>query len=124
LQKQPARGIGIHDLPQFYSYVTDKIHQISIKCKFEKLSSEFLMEDWVLKNLQLDLGPLDTYSWISALSNWSEADPEDRNIYQNMRAILDKKYKLDFEFSERDITFFMTVNETHCECLITKGKWH
>jgi len=73
---------------------------------FEKLSSEFLMEDWVLKNLQLDLGPLDTYSWISALSNWSEADPEDRNIYQNMRAILDKKYKLDFEFSERDITFF------------------
>jgi len=73
---------------------------------FEKLSSEFLMEDWVLKNLQLDLGPLDTYSWISALSNWSEADPEDRNIYQNMRAILDKKYKQDFEFSERDITFF------------------
>ena len=62
--------------------------------------------DGVLETLILDLGPLDTYSWISALSNWSNADPEDRNIYQNMRAILDKKYKLDFEFSERDITFF------------------
>jgi len=67
---------------------------------------DFKSLDRVLVSLELDLGPLDTYSWVSALSNWSNADPEDRNIYQNMRSILDKKYKLDFEFSERDITFF------------------
>ena len=62
--------------------------------------------DAVLRELIIDLGPLDTYSWVSALSNWTAADPENRNIYQNMRSILGAKYKLDFEFSERDITFF------------------
>jgi hypothetical protein len=33
LQKQPARGKGIHDLPQFYSYIFENIHQIFVKCK-------------------------------------------------------------------------------------------
>ena len=88
---------------------------------FQKLSSEFQKQDSVLTKLQLDLGPLD-YSWGSALLNWSEADPEDRNIYQNMRAILDKKYKLDFEFSERDITFFEDGERNTLRVSYNKGQ--
>ena len=69
------------------------------------------LQESVLTSLTLDLGPLDSYDWLSALK-WRDADPENRNIFQNIRSILGKKYKLDFEFSERDITFF-EIGETN-----------
>ena len=86
-------------------YFTKCYGMDNIKFRGEfRTSSEFKKP--VLNLLILDMGPLDAYSWASFLMNWREADPESANVYENMRTILDKKYSLDFEFSERDVTFF------------------
>jgi len=39
LQKQPARGKGIHDLPQFYIYMTEIIQQIFKNANWEAMTT-------------------------------------------------------------------------------------
>jgi hypothetical protein len=52
----------------------------------------------------MDLGILESLYWYDYIS--STEDAESGNIYASMRKNLDTKYKLEYEFTDRDVAFF------------------
>lgn len=74
----------------------------------------------VITMVALDLGQVNSMTWYDFVIN--NADPEDGNIYGSMRITLDAKYKLDYEFSDRDLQRFNNGEKNALMVVYEKGK--
>ena len=78
--------------------------------------SKFVAGEWfeILTTLYIDMGPIVSDGYLSDLS--ISKDTESGNIFTKMRNILDSKYSVDFQFSDRDRQLF---NEGEKNVLLT-----
>ena len=69
------------------------------------------------------MGAFTGNDWYSLVTSILSTDNiESGDIYTKMRIAFDKKYKLDFEFSERDVEFFNNGDKNSLNVVYEKGK--
>ena len=73
----------------------------------------------VLTRLVIDLGPIVSGGFFSGITS---EGTDDGDIFNGMRNTLNKKYKTDFEFSERDRELFNEGEKSNLFVVYEKGK--